>query len=42
MASELECFRIDDINVGRGDGKDDTVWFCDILCDEVSGLFFDI
>src|SRR6266480_5177168 len=42
MASELECFRIDDIDVGRGNGKDDAVWFCDILCDEVSGLLFDI
>lgn len=42
MSCELEGFRVDDVDVRRGDGEDDAVRFRDVLRDEISGLLLDV
>lgn len=42
MASELESLRVDNIDIGGRNSKDNTVWFCDILRNEVASLLLDI
>jgi len=42
MSGELQGFRVDDVDVGRGDGKDDAVGLRDVLGDEVSSLLLDV
>lgn len=42
MVSEFESFRVDNIDIGRRNSKDNIVWFCDIFRNEVVSLFFDI
>lgn len=42
MASKLESFRIDNVDIGGGNGKDNTVGLGDVFRDEVSGLLLNI
>lgn len=42
MTGELQSFRVYDIDVGRGYGEDNTVWFGNELGDEVTSLLFDV
>jgi hypothetical protein len=42
MAGQLQRFRVDKINVGGRNGKDDTVWLGDVLGDESAGLLLDV
>lgn len=42
MAGQLQCFRVDKIDVRGGDSKDDTVRLGDIFGNEISGLLLDI
>lgn len=42
MPCQLEGFRIDDINIGRGDSEDDAVGLGNILRDEIAGLLLDV
>ena len=42
MTGKLESFRVDNIDVGRGNGEDDTVGLGDVLGDEVSCLLLDV
>lgn len=42
MAGQLQSFRVNEIDVRGGYGKDDAVRFGDILGDEVAGLLLDI
>jgi hypothetical protein len=42
MAGQLQRFRVDKVNVGGRNGKDDTVWLGDVLGDESAGLLLDV
>lgn len=42
MAGQLERFRINQIDVCGRDGEDDAVGLCDVLCDEVARLLFNV
>lgn len=42
MAGQLERFRVDQVNVGGRNGKDDTVRLGDVFGDEVACLLLDI
>lgn len=42
MASQFECFGVDNVDVGGRHGENDTVGFCNVFCDQVASLFFDI
>lgn len=42
MASQLEGFRVDQVDVCGRDGEDDTVGLCDVLGDQVAGLLLDV
>lgn len=42
MAGQLQSFRVDEIDVGGGDGEDDTVGLRNVLGDEVPRLLLNI
>jgi hypothetical protein len=42
MAGQLQRLRVHEIDVGRGDGEDDTVGLRDVLGDEVARLLLDV
>ena len=42
MAGQLQRFRVDKINVGGRNGKDNTVWLGNVLSDKSAGLLLDI
>lgn len=42
MASELQSFRVHEIDVCGRDGENDTVGLGNILGNEIAGLFLDV
>lgn len=42
MPGELQSFRVYEIDVGRGDGQNNTVRLRDVLGDETAGLLLDV
>ena len=42
FTGQLESVRVCEISVCSGDGKDDGVWFCDVLENHVPDLFLDV